>query len=372
MRTRSLGAVVVLLAAGTGARTVPDLPQDMHQWALASIDLVYRQDFAGAEEQASRIVHHYADHPAGYFFRAASLDAWMALNQSTSRENDFYRDCNLAVEKAELLADRGEDNAWTQFFMGGAEGLKGSYEMRYGRWITAFRYGWKGVTVLRRLRRDAKDMRDIDYGIGSYMYWRSAMARILKWLPEVADEREKGIALLWSARRQGVYTRMASATMLLEAMFNESRYDTMLTLSEELLRSYPRSLLFQNGKARALYGLGRYEEAERLFQIVLSGFESAGLESRFQTATARYWLARTYYQMGRYASCIAECEAMRRLAQGEDLSRRMAETLAEAMELQQAATRQRAGAPPGGQDSARHGRGRAADGAGGCEDKGRP
>ncbi len=338
---RLKGAAVVLgLSLLAWGRGVPPLPADMHEWALGSTDKVYREEFAEALELARRVVRKYPDHPAGYFFCAVALDAWMGCYQSNEKETEFYRYCNLAVEKGELLLGRKTDEPWVRFFVGGAEGLKGNYEMRYERWITAFRYGWKGVTALSRLQERYRDLHDIEYGIGSYLYWRSAMARVLKWLPGVRDEREEGIARLKRAQTEGVYTRTAASAALIEVYSNEKQYDSALVLAEKMLRAYPSNIQFQSARGRSLYGLGRYDDAERVWRVILARVEQGEFESRYQTAVARYWLARLYFQVGRYASCIAECEGMRKSASVSKSNGRLENLVDEIRDIQQAATRE--------------------------------
>ncbi|MBD3240355.1 MAG: hypothetical protein GF331_07200 [Chitinivibrionales bacterium] len=346
MTGRPLAAVLMaaMLTPVTG-RGVDPLPGPMHESALESIDKVYREDFDGALEAARGIIRSYPSHPAGDFFCAAALDAWMAHYRSNSREDEFYRYCNAAVEKAEELADRGKESPWSIFFMGGAEGLKANYEMRYERWITAFRYGWKGVTVLRKLREKHDEMYDISYGIGTYLYWRSAMAQVLRWLPGVKDEREEGLALLRSARAKGVYTKTASAAGLMQAMLNEGMFDSALVICEDMLRRYPQSLLFEQGRGRALHGLARYAEAEAVFRRILFRVETEEFENKYNAVMARYWLAKTAYRLGRYASCIAECEGMRGYALEHELERRLDDHFREARELQENAQRRHTSAP---------------------------
>lgn len=339
-RLAVLLALAGLVAAALGRGPRP-LPAEMHAYAMASIDLVYREEFEAAFETARAIIQKQPDHPAGYFFCAAALDAWMRHHQSNAREDVFYRYCNLAVEKATALEDKGKEDAWSMFFKGGAEGLKGNYEMRYERWITAFRYGWKGVTVLRDVQEEYRDMPDVAYGVGSYLYWRSAMARVLKWLPGVKDERAKGIELLQIARQQGIYTRVASSEALVAAMLNERQYQTALGIVDSLLLDYPVCMTLQMKRASALYGLGRKEDAERVYHIVLARALSSPEPNLHTAVVARYWLARIHFEHGRYASCIAECEGVLTYSLPGSEQRRLDEYLSGVRELRQQAAEER-------------------------------
>jgi tetratricopeptide (TPR) repeat protein len=323
-------------AVGLPSLRLPSLPSDMHTWALASIDLVYQEDFSGAFEQAKRIIRRYGNHPAGYFFYAAALDAWMLHYQSSSKEDEFYRQCNLAVDKAEELIDRGKADAWVHFFMGGAEGLKGGYEMRYDRWITAFRYGWRAVTILRRLQREHAEMVDLKYGIGTYEYWRSAMTDVMRWLPRVADKRDTAIGMLREAKDRGRYTRITSASALISVLSNEGRHEEVVLVADEMLKTYPRCLLFYLARARACCRLGRYDEAERMLLNVLKWTKAEPLGNH-NTVVVHYWLAKVYQGQRRRADCAAECERALAVALSDENRKRLDRKLGEMQELRKAA-----------------------------------
>ena len=49
------------------------LPVDMHELAISSINSVYQDQFKQALGYTKRIIKKYPDHPAGYFFYAAVL-----------------------------------------------------------------------------------------------------------------------------------------------------------------------------------------------------------------------------------------------------------------------------------------------------------
>ena len=119
------------------------------------------------EDHSGGDAKRYPEHPAGYFFYAVVLDEWTGYYQSTKKENEFYRYCDLAVEKGQAMLDKQSTDAWAKFFVGGTEGLKGNFESRYERWITAFRYGWKGVSILKDLQKGIYDPQPADFCVDS-------------------------------------------------------------------------------------------------------------------------------------------------------------------------------------------------------------
>jgi tetratricopeptide (TPR) repeat protein len=285
---------------------------------MASIDHIYRERFRDAEDEARKIIKKYPAHPAGYFFMAAAIDAWMSTHCCDSREFEFYRFCDLAVEKGEKIIEKNNDDQWARFFIGGVEGYKGTYEARFGRWITAFRYGWKGVSILSQLKDHGSKLVDIDYGIGSYEYWRSAMMKSLRWMPGVADKRSQGIEKLHKAQTKGMYTRLAAATGLIDIYLNEKNYDKALTIADNALETYPNSRWLLIGKAKAHLGENNYNQAENAVQRILSGVEKDPSGERATIALCHYWFAKIYLSADRFAECIAECDLMKQYRFGDD------------------------------------------------------
>ena len=330
-------ALVTLFISSFVSYALEPLPNDLHGWALSAIDLVYKEEFRQAEEEARKIVKKYPDHPAGYFFMAVVLESWMSLYQSDKKENEFYRFCDLAIEKSEKLLAKDPRNQWARFFMGGADGYKGTYEARYERWITAFRYGWKGVSTLLALESEGCAIADIHYGIGSYDYWRSALIKILWFMPGIEDKREKGIERLSQVRMSGVYTKTAASVALVDILLNENRYGETLVIAEEMLMKYPTSTLFRWGKARALYGLKRYEEAAGIFRAVLSKLESDPDDNHYTAALCNLYLAKINLYTGRFTQAVAECNRMSHYEFEESVRKRLDKSFSEANSIKKQA-----------------------------------
>lgn len=326
----TLLAVAILATSGFGGNS---FPAEIRQLGVETITLVYQEKFAEAQETAKRIIKKFPDHPAGYFFSAAATDAWTEYFQSNKKEEEFYRYCDLASSKGQDLMSRNPTDPWLKFFVGGTEGLKGNYEKRYDRWITAFRYGWKGVSLLKEVQVQDPDIHDVNYGIGTYDYWRSAMTHVMSWMPGVEDQRASGIERLTDAMGKGVFTTTASASNLVMIMVNEKRNDDALRIANEVLATYPTCLQFHWGKAMALYGLGRWPEAEQVFRLILSRVESEELDNHYNAIVCHLWLAKVYLKQNRPTQVVAEYNRMRYYKISDDIRKRLEKYLAESEQL---------------------------------------
>ncbi|MDR0307847.1 MAG: tetratricopeptide repeat protein [Chitinispirillales bacterium] len=316
---------------------VPQLPGDMHTWAAASIDMVFREDFRNAEEEAKKIIKKYPDHPSGYFFQAAVLDAWMLRHQSRRRETEFFRLCDQAVERAEKILAKDRDDEWARFFMGGAEGYKGTYEARYDRFVTAFRHGWKGVSIFQNMASSGSRIPDIQFGIGTYDYWRSALMKMLWWMPGVSDNRSVGIAKLKEVMENGIYSRAAAAMVLIDIYLNECAFADALELANEMIKKFPRASVFRWGQAAAFQGLEMHEDAIKAYQFLLSRNEIDPSSNHYNSVISRVGMARSMVATGKFDSALEHLAAVNRYDLSKDIRKRLDKAFSEANSLRRQA-----------------------------------
>jgi len=342
----------LLLLCGVASAQTQQLPADMHGWASASVECVFREEYKGAEEEAKKILRAYPEHPAGYFFMAAVAESWMQRYQSNRREAEFYRFCDQAVEKAEkILADNPNDD-WARFFMGGAEGYKGTFEARYERYITAFRYGWKGVSIFLKMASGGSSNPDINFGIGTYDYWRSALMKMLWWMPGVDDKREVGIEKLKGVIKNGVYTRAAAGSVLIDVYLNEKRYEDALSIANDMGKKYPKAIIFMWGRAAALHSLKRYEEAAAVYKTIYARCENDNNTNYYNAVKARLGMARAYIALGKNGEAMEQVNALAAYQLSKDIKKRLDPDLSEANSI-----RKRAGGKSGGEELAADGGG---------------
>ena len=308
MRFRYTVIFSLCFFVSTGAKT--QLPADMHELAVSSIKCVYNKKFKQAKGYAKRLIKNYSNHPAGYFFYAAILNSQMEYLQSEKYEVEFYRYCDDAISKGEALLEKEPNNMWVKFFIAGASGLKGTYESRYQRWLTAFKHGWRGVVLLKEVLETRPEMVDAKYGIATYDYWRSAKTKMLWWLPGVKDKRTPAIKTLYEMLNKATYVKESATLNLIDMLLNEKRYDEALQVANKLLSQYPANMVIMWRKAEAQLGLRELEEAEISYKSILKRVESEAFESNYNIVLCHYFLSKVYFYQKKYRQCLDEIKAM--------------------------------------------------------------
>ncbi len=287
---------------------MPPLPSDMYELAVASMQYVYKEKFEAAQNTTKKIIKNYPDHPAGYFFYASVLDAHMSIYNNDRNENEFYQYCDLAIAKGESILQKDPADPWARFFVAGANGAKGTYESRMGRWITAFRHGWQGVAIFKEMASMYPGFSDLLYGIGTYDYWRSAMTKTLWWMPGVKDKREEAIEMLYTAFNKGMLVGDAAAGSLISILCNEKRYNEALEIAERMLKKYPTSTIFKLGKGQAEVGLNMFSRAEKTFTSILTHLQENGVLTPYNHVLVRYYLAKSYAGQQQKDKCLKQCK----------------------------------------------------------------
>lgn len=317
----------------TSTSSFTPLPEEIHSGGLTIIDLIYQEKFKQAEDKARQIIKKYPAHPAGYFFMAVTIDSWSQVYQSDKRVDEFYRYCNLSIEKGEAILSKDNKDQWAKFFIGGADGYKGTFEARYEKWITAFRYGWKGVSIFLELEKEKSSIVDINYGIGNYDYWRSALMKVLWFMSRVDDKRQRAIDRLYLSKREGVFTKTTSSSALIDILLNENRYSEALEIAEEMLKQYSNSTLFLWGKAKALFGLKSYTQSANTFRYILSKVESDPEDNHYTASLCHLWLAKIEYELGNFSQALAEANRVGYYDFQDDIKKRLEKFITESVEI---------------------------------------
>jgi tetratricopeptide (TPR) repeat protein len=322
-RSRSIQCIALVSAILLLPMVVPCsegqlfLPAELHDASLRAIDAVFNEHYREAEEIAGKVIRAYPEHPAGYFYRAVALYSWMETHMSEAREDEFIRACEQAIEKGESLADKSPDEIGARFFTAGAEGFLGMYELHHGRWLSAFKWGSKGIAILRELKQRCTAA-DLDYGIGSYEYWRTALSQRLWWMPKGEDRRTAGIEKLLRVRKQGVYTQSFAGEGLLQAYLNENRFPEALAMSDEMLSLYVNSRIFIFGRAQALDGLKHFDESGKIYRRILGCAGTTPSQDSTVLAYAHFKIGKIDYSRGHYDECLHEWDDMRSIGAGKD------------------------------------------------------
>lgn len=192
-----------------------------------------------------QLIRQYPDHPVGYFYKGAVLQARMLDREDFSSKTEFYELMQKTIRLADSLQDSGSKDAWLYFYEGSALLYRSYLKTREANWFAAYRDAVRGVSRLESaIARDSL-LYDAYLGVGSYKYWKSARTEFLSWLPFISDEREKGIAMIRQAIEKGVFVRWIGRDQLSWILMDDGQYRDALRIARENAQTFPESRFFK-------------------------------------------------------------------------------------------------------------------------------
>lgn len=264
------------------------------------LEILYQGDYDSALVVFDSFIRDYPQNPAGYFFKAGLYQTRMSAFETDC----WLKDYRAAADSALLLCDRvlardGQD-AWAYFFRGGTRSYDAAWEARQGKYLLAFRNGIAAVSDFKRAREADSTLYDACIGIGSYHYFRTKATSILKWLPFIGDNRERGIAEIGQAIERGRYSRVMGQNALLWIYTDYGKDKKALELGRQLEQRYPRNPFFHWAVPELLWRQKRWPEAEMAYSKLLEMLDRQVNLNNYNRVVASSKLSRCLLENGKY------------------------------------------------------------------------
>jgi hypothetical protein len=173
-----------------------------------TLSLIANDDFASALVAIEKIEKR----PDNVFAMHDCLKAAMYYKITEEYQTrDFEQDFEDSIKNAiNLLMKEDSDKtngdiykAKRLQFLGSAYGYRGMYRTFKGEWGGAFMDGKRANEVLEESYKLDNSLIDNKAGIGTYLYWRSAKAGIVKYLLFWGDRKQEGINNIKEALENG-------------------------------------------------------------------------------------------------------------------------------------------------------------------------
>jgi len=259
----------------------------MDSLLTAGIDQTLRQEYENATRTFQVVARGFSDHPAGFLYQAAILQA-KAMDYELPIERDPF-DSLLAIarERSSAMIDSDPNSPWGYFYRGTTLGYDSYARAQRGDWFGAASKGMSSASDFHRAVAADSSFFDAYAGIGTYYYWKTRKIEFLTWLPFVDDKMEEGIRLLTICIGSGEYNKYAAMSSLLSIFLDDEDYEGAAHLAEEALRAYPSNRLFLWGLATARERLADTSGALNAYQRLLASMVSDPRENSYNELVCR-------------------------------------------------------------------------------------
>ena len=301
--------------------------------ACRTIGLIVREDYDEALKLGDSLLHSDPALPDGYFIRAAVLN---------TRGIDFEDDLDLTAAEANFdsvqsicsrLISAGLDSPWVHYYRGTILGYRSYWAFRNGQYLKGYLIGVDAARDFSATLELDSTYYDAGLGLGTFLYYRSARAGLLRDICILTDQRDEGIALIAKAAVNGQFSRLPAQSALAWIDIEEGRCGEAIAKARELLTRYPDSRSFRWCLGRACLSTQRWSEAAAVYRELLASVRAQARNNHFNEVGCLHALARCYSELSDWENALAVTEEALSLSLTPEIADRKAADLKRLREI---------------------------------------
>lgn len=236
-------------------------------------DFLFNDDYLRADSVYSVCEKIDSNNPAWSLFRAGVLMARMTYEEQMIDTGAFFRRLNHSMSYCDtVLADSSNQSpgrlAWTRLLKGHNWAYRSLYEARFGSKLSAARYGIRAYKQYRAGLELDSTCYDLYFGLGSFHYWKTVKAGIMRYVLFMSNDKEEGIEELYLAMDSSLVHQELARSALIWVYLNEKQYDSTIAIAQEFVERYPDGCTYLWPIAQAQYDQKQYEEARDTYERI--------------------------------------------------------------------------------------------------------
>ncbi len=266
-----------------------------NQALLDGIHLIYARRFNEAESLFNKITVESPQDPSGYFYLAMITWSRLAAGFWTPEMvSEYKKRIDRAIEVAQARVDKKGADSYDFFYLGGALGFKGRFELMKGNMFASFLLASDAIEALKTCREMAPDNKDVLLGIGTFDYYTARLSGVLKFLTYFLlhrGDRKEGLRKLNEAAAHATYSSTEAKSVLLYIeLFSEQNFPEALKFATELDNQYPSNPRFKTLEGVCFIRMGKDRQYQKTYADLLTRSRQAP-----DSVTAAIWKKRALY-----------------------------------------------------------------------------
>ena len=220
-----------------------------NQAIVRGINHLYELEFGEAEKQFLGLVSEKPDDPAGYFYLAMvtwsrlSVGFWTAQNLK-----EYVERIDQTISVAKKRIGKNERDPGSYFYLGGALGFKGRFELMRQRWFSSYNLAYDAIQALQTCQELDPDNKDVLLGLGIYDYYTAKLSGVLRFLTYLflhRGDKEEGLRKLRTAANEAVYSGYEAKSMLIHIyLYLEEDFDAALPLIKDMREKFLKNMRY--------------------------------------------------------------------------------------------------------------------------------
>ena len=221
-------------------------PNTINEDIIRGIELLYNWEFDEAETLFYKIIAEKPEDPVGHFYLA--MTTWSHLASgfwSPETVKQYGERIDKAISVAREGIENGKADSFTYFYLGGAVGFKGRFQLMQRKFLSSFLLALDAIDALKTCLRIDPDNKDALFGLGAFDYYTARLSGVLKFLSYLflhKGDKEEGIRKLHVATEQAIYSTIEAKSLLIHIyLFTERDHHKALPFAIELAERFKKN-----------------------------------------------------------------------------------------------------------------------------------
>ncbi len=239
---------------------------DRHLFARTqdALELMYQRRYDESLQAFERIGVDYPESPVQSVGRAVVYQARMFENFDYAYDRQYKQEYADSERLFRALGRSPDNKAWVYFLQAVHVGLDAMYLVRHREYVSGLNKAWDALEKIQKVEKLAPEFKDVQFALGLYNFWRTAITEQTDYLPSFGDHKAEGLAQILEARDHG-FLAPAPAGLALAYSYMENKDWTKATESIQWVQKrYPTNVMSEMTAGRIHRLAKRYDEAEEV------------------------------------------------------------------------------------------------------------
>lgn len=294
-------AVLVLILDSAAALAFTSLDS---LFVVDIVDKIVNQNYDEAIILADSVMAADEALPHGWFLIATTLNARMIDFEDEVDLPDWKAACDSVESRCMDLLSQNKFEANANFYIATVNSFRSYRYAQAGYLIDAYKEAVKGgKRFSSEIEMDSTHW-DAYFGLGTYNYYRSEKAGVLRTIGVISDRREFGIRYIKTASNKGMFTATAASSALAWIAVESGDYKEAVNRSKKLLEKYPSCRSFMWCLGRGQIELGLWNEAINTYEKLLNSVIQEKRNNRFNEIGCLHSIIKAHFNLGQWKQVI--------------------------------------------------------------------
>ena len=267
-------------------------------------EYIAHEDYDAAIAIIDSAIETRPNDPTVHFVKATIINTRAIDFEDDVDDSLLLESCRQVEELCNESMSNGHKSADLLFYLGSTWVYRAFIHTRISNKFKLVSHGIRAGKLFEEAVSIDPNYWDAYFGLGSYHFYRSHRAGLLRNLHLISDRRQEGISYIELAAEHGVLTSLAARTGLAWIAIEIEDYADAENRARALLNEYPGRRAFLWCLGKSLKKQGKWLESIDIYQQLLTSIRRNKRNNHFNEIGCLHSLAKAYHELGMWSEVI--------------------------------------------------------------------